>query len=269
LPTDVPGPNLVETAETLHAWIDSKLTRRLLLDVPRTFGVPVHACLVGALGRALSAWSRSPTSLIDVESHGRDDSVDDVDLSRTVGWLTVFLPVLLRSAPDDPPSSWLKEADLALRDLPQRGLDDFVNRYLRNRSDGRTRPPLPRAVRFNYLGRQDLLAPRSAWFGIATGNVGPLCAATGRRTHLLELDAEVSDERLALTWTYSRELHTRQSIAALSQLMIAALTELANSARGWAYPRWESATSGFDLLPGELQQALAELKEKSQRDDHH
>ena len=267
-PMDDPDRNLVETADTFHAWIDELLTHRLLLDVPRAFRIPVHACLVAALGRALHTWPDSSMRVIDVESHGRDDSGDGADLCRTVGWLTVFLPVMFRSTPADPPVDWLKEADFLLRDLPRRGLDDFVRRYPRDRPDGRRhRPPLPRPVRFNYHGRQDLFLARSNWFEIASGELGPLRAPAGRRTHLLELDAEVSDERLALTWTYSRELQQRESVVDLSQRMAAVLAELADSARPGAYPRAESASSGFDLLPGELQQALAEFKGKSHQDD--
>jgi len=88
-----------------------------------------------------------------------------------------------------------------------------------------------------------------------------LCAPAAQRTHLLELDVEVFGERILMTWTYSAQLHPRQTVVDLNGLMTDALHDLAGRAQRTASPRSPSTSVGFDVLPTELQQALAELSE--------
>ena len=46
-------------------------------------------------------WTGRDRVVIDLEGHGREDIIDGVDLSRTVGWFTTMFPVALDlPAPD-------------------------------------------------------------------------------------------------------------------------------------------------------------------------
>ena len=54
--------------------------------------------LLSALGRALAEWTGRDGVLVALEGHGREEILDGVDLSRTVGWFTTQFPVALRPA---------------------------------------------------------------------------------------------------------------------------------------------------------------------------
>jgi len=53
-------------------------------------------------------------------THGREDVFDDVDLSRTIGWFTIFLPVVLELEEASHPSDALKAVKDQLRNIPNR-----------------------------------------------------------------------------------------------------------------------------------------------------
>src|SRR5205823_7377311 len=107
--------------------------------------------------------------VVDLEGHGREDLIDGVDVSRTVGWFTTLFPVALslpapigqgRRATD-----WgavLKSVKEQLRAVPRRGIGYGALRHLVEaaRLDATRRLGDPDPVRqphvsFNYLGRAD------------------------------------------------------------------------------------------------------------------
>lgn len=100
-----------------------------------------HARLDDLLITALSRVLTEDTALIDVEGHGRHA---DVDLSRTVGWLTSVHPVRVRGAGTDLRAAVLRVKE-QLREAPRDGA-----------SYGALRPQLAAlgtpSVLFNYLG---------------------------------------------------------------------------------------------------------------------
>src|SRR4029453_3910609 len=95
--------------------------------------------------------------LIDLEGHGREEIVEGVDLSRTVGWFTTIFPVLLQLEPTAALADALKSVKEQLRHLPKRGIGYGVLRYLSQDTEiSEKLRTLPQAeVCFNYLGRVD------------------------------------------------------------------------------------------------------------------
>ncbi|MGJ3561509.1 hypothetical protein ACR6C2_37680 [Streptomyces sp. INA 01156] len=81
-------------------------TEPLLADVPAAFHGGINDVLLTGLALAVAQWrhrrglGEDGAVLVDLEGHGREDVVGDVDLSRTVGWFTTVYPVRL-----DPGSS--------------------------------------------------------------------------------------------------------------------------------------------------------------------
>ncbi len=88
-------------------------------------------------------------TLIELEGHGREDVLDNVDVSGTVGWFTTRFPVWLEAGAEAEPGSALKRVKERLRSVPQKGLHwDMLERD--------SRPQLTPQVSFNYLGRFDV-----------------------------------------------------------------------------------------------------------------
>ena len=151
-----------------------------------------------------------------------------MDLSRTVGWFTTLFPVLLDLRQTDPPGSALKSVKEQLRRIPNRGIGYGLLRYIKgDAAITEQLRSLPQAeVSFNYLGqvRSDAVAefkvPNSQ--RVQRAGTQPL----GKRSHLLEVNALVTEGQLQLDWTYSSSLHQRATIENLAQGFLTALRSL-------------------------------------------
>ncbi|MFT9639886.1 condensation domain-containing protein, partial [Alcaligenes phenolicus] len=98
LPLDRAAPadaNTVSSAETIVVELGEAATTALLGAAPRAYDAQVNDVLLAALARAVSDWSGCADVLLDLEAHGREELIDALDISRTVGWFTSVFPVLL------------------------------------------------------------------------------------------------------------------------------------------------------------------------------
>ncbi|GLW14755.1 non-ribosomal peptide synthetase [Streptomyces sp. NBRC 13847] len=216
LPTDGEGRNTADSEDTVTVRLEAEETRRLLQEVPDTYRTRVNDVLLCALGRVLARWTGHDRVLIGLEGHGREEIFDDVDLSRTVGWFTTMFPVALDLPPQAGLGAALKSAKEGLRRLPRHGLGYGALRHLRTpAADGL--PPLPQ-IGFNYLGQQDWSAAAGdgllhAPYGALAGGMDPAAA----RPHLIDVVGLVADKRLEFTWSFSKNLHRRETVARLAE----------------------------------------------------
>ncbi|MCA1694601.1 MAG: condensation domain-containing protein, partial [Actinobacteria bacterium] len=204
--------------------------------------------MLTALALAVAQWRRChgrgehSAVLVDVEGHGREEIIDGIDLTRTVGWFTSRFPVCL----DPGPLSWnelragspavgraIKRVKEQLRALPDHGIGFGLLRYL-NSDTGPTLAALPNPqIGFNYLGR--FPAPGSGWMP-GTAGVGssadwagaPEASALGGGSdpgmpfdHGLELNALVHDHSegpsLVAIWSWPQEMWSVHDVRELAQ----------------------------------------------------
>ncbi|PVD03349.1 non-ribosomal peptide synthetase, partial [Streptomyces sp. CS014] len=212
LPVDHPaGDNTVVSTESVAVELDEAETRALLTQVPAVYRTQINDVLLTALAQTLATWTRQESVSVALEGHGREELFDDVDVSRTVGWFTSLFPVALTPGADRPGEA-LKAVKEQLRAVPRRGVGYGLTHDL---------TALPTGLSFNYLGQFDTE-------GFATVNEpsGAAEAATGRRAHLIEVNAAVSDGRLSVAWTYSAHLHDRATVEGLAEDFVVRLREL-------------------------------------------
>ncbi|CAO3408501.1 hypothetical protein [Azospirillum largimobile] len=79
----------------------------------------------------------------------------------------------------------------------------------------------------NYLGQVDASLAGSALFAYSPASSGRTRSGVTPRSHLLEIDAEVSGDELRIDWTFSTQCHARTTIAALAEEHAALLSSLA------------------------------------------
>ncbi|MGV0850692.1 amino acid adenylation domain-containing protein [Mycolicibacterium phlei] len=244
-PAALPAPNretdTMRSAGVLFANLDVESTRMLLGDVPAAFHAGINDILLIAFAVALSEFLGTGDAPIgiDVEGHGRhDDVVDEVDLSRTVGWFTTKYPVALRvdrldwaqvRSGDAALGAVVKAAKEQLRAMPD-GLTYGVLRYLNNEVDlDGADPPIV----FNYLGRQGVTSAEAAsdvweicWDGLAT--VSPDVKPPIPLAHTLELNVGTVDTdagpSLCAIWSWAPSVLTAEQVGRLSHLWFEALT---------------------------------------------
>jgi non-ribosomal peptide synthase protein (TIGR01720 family) len=161
-----------------------------------------------------------------VEGHGRDGALEQLDLSRTVGWFTTIFPVHLALPEQElPDGETVQTLVRQLRRTPHRGHGYGLLRYLSADLALRARlAAVPRAdILFNYVGQVDLgVEGYAAWFrGLRSLELSRSEAA--RRPYPLELDVRIEAGQLSMRWTYSRHLQSRQAVERLARACAQAL----------------------------------------------
>ncbi|UNO41478.1 non-ribosomal peptide synthetase [Streptomyces sp. MST-110588] len=226
LPMDGRGPNTISSESEFTIELGEQETEALLRTAPGAHRVRTEDILLTALGAGLSAWAGTDAITIDLEGHGRDETVEGVDLTHTVGWFTTIHPVRLNVPQGQPPRARAKAVARQLRAVPGRGLGYGALRYLAGAPTlaGAAAPQ----VAFNYLGRFDV----SSGDGPATGPFRTAIpapaqeSARGERPHLLDITGEAGDNRFLFTVRYSRDIHHEQTIAEFGEIFLRELRAL-------------------------------------------
>ncbi|MFN6486986.1 MULTISPECIES: non-ribosomal peptide synthetase/type I polyketide synthase [unclassified Nostoc] len=220
--------NTVGSIDQVAIALSVEQTQALLQEVPQAYNTQINDILLTALLQSFAQWTGKRSLLVDLEGHGREELFENVDLSRTVGWFTTLFPVLLELETSDRPGETLKLVKEQLRRLPNRGIGYGILRYLSQ--DVVTRSKLkyfPQAeISFNYLGQLDRGLWESPLLGFAKEASGATNSLLAKRAHLLEVDGFITSERLQVNWTYSQNIHKRETVERLSQGFKTALVSL-------------------------------------------
>ncbi|HEV2636493.1 MAG TPA: amino acid adenylation domain-containing protein [Actinocrinis sp.] len=276
----------VGTLGTVTLTMCPDTTAKVLGAVPAAFHAGIDDVLLAGLALAMADWTwrtgrrTDSTVLVDVESHGREESGAGADLSRTVGWFTDIHPVRISADILDLDAAMSDEARLGavlkqvkeqLRTVPGDGLGYGLLRYL----NPQTAPQLAGSARpqiaFNYLGRfagaDGSAATSGAWSPAADADGTPAMGASADHglslAHALEINALTVDgpggPRLSATWSFPTGLLAEDEVRDLAGTWIRALTALARHA---TRPGVGGRTpSDLDLVP----LAQSEIEEFEQR----
>jgi non-ribosomal peptide synthase protein (TIGR01720 family) len=220
--------NTESTARTLRVGFGAEETRSLLQEVPRVYRTQINDVLLTALVRAFSRWTGHNSLPVDLEGHGRDAMVEDVDITRTVGWFTTLYPVLLSVEENDGHGEALKRVKEQLRAVPNQGLGYGLLRYLyRDERVTEELRRIPRAeISFLYLGQLDQAIAANSRFAPARESRGVTASPRAKRSHLLSVSSFVTGGQLQLDWTYSESLHATATVERLAESYLQTLREL-------------------------------------------
>ena len=234
LPVDYEGgANTAASSATVTVALDPRETLALLLETPAAYRTQINEVLVTALAVTLSTWLNSPSVLLDLEGHGREDIFAGVDLTRTVGWFTSIFPVGFELQKADDVIDSLRVVKERLRAIPNRGIGYGLLRYASENAEiiaALNNQPQAQ-VRFNYLGQTDRVGSNSTLFQPAAESSGPAQSPATERGYLLNIIGAVRSGRLQWEWTYSQNIHTRDTIEHLAQNYLERLRTLITRAR--------------------------------------
>jgi len=221
------GVNTVASGRQVWAGLSQEETRALLQETPAVYHTQINDVLLACLAQVLTRWSGEGEALIELEGHGREDVMEGVDVSRTVGWFTSLYPVVLELREGAGSGEVLKSIKEQLREVPKRGMGYGVVKYLRERApEGEWRGWSKAEVSFNYLGQFDQVLRGESRFWLASEGAGETRGGEERRSHLLEVEGSVIGGRLQVVWSYSEEAHARSTVERLAEDYIEALREM-------------------------------------------
>lgn len=131
-----------DTGETetlcVSVTLDEQRTRALLDAATHVHAAQINEVLLAALTSALWQWSGLSEFALGMYHHGRVggiDGLDGLDVSRTVGWFSVPVPLLLGVAEGAPIAATLRDVKQRLRTMPNEGLGHAVLQHLRRAQD--------------------------------------------------------------------------------------------------------------------------------------
>jgi non-ribosomal peptide synthase protein (TIGR01720 family) len=286
------GPAVAITNESLDMELDTmgsarSLTLRLsteatggaLRDAQAAFHAEINDVLLTALAVAVAKWRKGWGTghgvLIDLEGHGREEIIEGVDLTRTVGWFTSLYPVRLDPGAIDLEDALsggeamgraLKRIKEQLRGVPDRGLGYGLLRYLNAETKEELAGLGKPQIAFNYLGRfvtaedEDWgLVPEADALGGGVDEGMPL-------SHCLEVNALTLDgaegSELIATWNWAPRLLNEGEVRELAEGWFKAIEALVEHSR---QPEAGGHTpSDLPLLA--LSQAEIELLEREHRE---
>jgi non-ribosomal peptide synthase protein (TIGR01720 family) len=214
-------------------------TDRLVTRANAAYRTTTEELLLTALARALDRWHGRDTTLIALESHGREEIAPGLDVTRTVGWFTAVFPFALHAPRERDLGyqvKWIKES---VRRVPRKGAGYGL---LASLDPGPLEaPPRRPEIAVNYLGVFGH-APAGR-FRLTTEPAGEAVSARAHRPFAIELAGAVVDGALELAAVYDG---ARFGETTMARLMDDLVKELDVVARHCAERR------RADLTPADL-----------------
>ncbi|NBD28385.1 non-ribosomal peptide synthetase, partial [Paenibacillus glycinis] len=222
-------------------------TARLLKEAPRAYRTEINDALLTALGLTLSDWSGDRRAAIHLEGHGREEILDGVDVSRTVGWFTSQYPVVIEMDDALPLGEQLIAVKEQLRSIPNKGMGYGVLRYLSSvEGEDQNKSVLRPEVGFNYLGEFGARS-NGAW-AVSSLPTGATMSPNSERMHALDINGILVDGQLSFNWTYAAEEYNENTVRKLAETFAEHLRAIATHCAAQPHSEWTPSDYGYNQL---------------------
>ncbi|MCP5051334.1 MAG: amino acid adenylation domain-containing protein [bacterium] len=213
-----------EDSRTVTLDFSIEQTRRLLEQTNRAYHTEINDILLTALALAVKHWRGKETICVNLEGHGRENIMEDVDISRTIGWFTAQFPVILDVSPFDSLSYQVRYIKETLRKIPHKGIGYGMLRYLSEHGPELASHPYPQ-ISFNYLGEFRLDWDDSI-FTFSNLGQGEGVSPQSEQLYALDINGIVRDDALSFSFSYNREEYKKSTIQELADCYRSALLEI-------------------------------------------
>jgi amino acid adenylation domain-containing protein/non-ribosomal peptide synthase protein (TIGR01720 family) len=239
-------------SETVTMVLNKKYTEQLLREVNQAFATEINDILLTALGLSIKEWVGITKITVNMEGHGRESIIEDVNINRTVGWFTSLYPVLLDVSEDKGLNYHIKFIKDTLRHIPNKGTGYGILRYLTpdEKKEG-TNFILEPEISFNYLGQIDEDINQGI-IKISPLNSGKTVSPRAQRPHAINIVGIIDNGQLNMSFTYDIKEFQRNRIEALSSCYQSKLEEIIEYCR---------ARQEQELTPGDLDYSELSIEE--------
>lgn len=204
--------------------LEENQTLQLLKDVHYAYNTCIDDILFSALTLTVCGWTSKPRVVIDLEGHGREPIISDIDISRTVGWFTIKYPVVLEAGGNKELSLVIKDVKELLREVPNRGIGYGILRYLTPADKkGNYRFKAEPEIIFNFLGQTGEGGGSSDSPEESTGiqfshmPKGPEKSPDSVNPYALAVSAIVMGGRLHFSFSYNQKEYRRETMTLLTE----------------------------------------------------
>ncbi|MZQ80588.1 amino acid adenylation domain-containing protein [Paenibacillus sp. 5J-6] len=221
LPKDV---QLVERSgrpsETVRINWSAEMTEKLVKETGKAYNTDMDVTLLTALALAMEAWTGRKEVLVQLEGHGREAIMPELNVSRTVGWFTSMYPVRLEMHGSDNLGYQIKSVKESLRQVPNKGTGYGLLKYL-------TPPELKEdlnftlqpQISFNYLGQLELdeEAANNGW-KVSELSAGSTVNPDAPMPFAFNINASIQSNQLEMSIEYNSQEYEQSSISKLAEL---------------------------------------------------
>ncbi len=195
-------------------------TEKLLKEVNQAYHTEINDILLTALGLTIKEWCGQQKILLNLEGHGRENIIEDIDISRTVGWFTTLYPVILDMSPRGENTIELthsiKRVKETLNAVPHNGIGYGILKHLTplpmNEELSLNREP---EISFNYLGQVGQEFADHHAVTLSEMDTGENLSPELEMWYALDINGSVINGRLNLEFTYNRYEYERKTIKKL------------------------------------------------------
>ncbi|TRX32540.1 amino acid adenylation domain-containing protein [Flavobacterium sp. ZT3R18] len=206
--------------------LDKNNTECLQTEIHNVYNTEINDVLLTALGLAMKEVFGLERSVIKIEGHGREDIIEDLDVSRTIGWFTTIYPFVL-NVPESDSLTNLVSVKESLRNIPQKGIGYGVLKYL----TANFQSVLVPSIEFNYLGDfgDNVSNSSDSLFSYGSDNVGLGSSVLNKNEVLLGISGMIVSGQLTLSIAFNTDLYIDNTIQNLADSYKDNLTRLINT----------------------------------------
>ncbi|MCM3007886.1 amino acid adenylation domain-containing protein [Bacillus subtilis] len=204
-------------------WTEQE-TEQLLKQANHAYNTEINDLLLTALVTAVHKWTGMQEVVVNLEGHGRETIIPDVNVTRTVGWFTSQYPVMLQVNPNYNVSERLKTVKEGLRQIPNKGIGYGILRYL-SKSQGSIEYSMKPEISFNYLGQFDQDLVQNGLM-ISSYSSGSIMSEQTSRQYVLNINGLVQNGKLSFMIDYSKDQYRSNTIHQLAQWIKESLIEI-------------------------------------------
>ncbi|MCU0286701.1 MAG: amino acid adenylation domain-containing protein [Acidobacteria bacterium] len=228
IPTDFEiNNNDIKDTGSVSFILSEDETEALLTKVNDPFGTEINEILLTTLGMGIKHTFGHDRVLIALESHGREEILGGLDISRTVGWFTSFYPVLLDVFYSDDPDRQIKEIKEILRKIPHKGIGYGILKYLTHEENKKgIEFKLKPQISFNYLGQFDADIKQKSFFEIAKESPGNMQCLDNRKESLLEVSGMIANNQLTMNVSYNKTQFNAETVKLFAEKFKAELVNI-------------------------------------------
>ena len=209
--------NRIKGSENVSFELSKEETQNLLEKVNRAYNTEINDILLSALGLTIKEWTGSNKILINLEGHGREEIIENVDITRTVGWFTAQYPLVLDMKEAKELSSVAKNTKETLRRIPNKGIGYGILKYITPQEyrEGINFNLTPE-ISFNYLGQFDTDVDNDL-FEVKNTVMGNAMSIEGERQYVLNIVGAIAGGLMNITIDYNKHEYTNGTISMLME----------------------------------------------------
>ena len=204
---------VIDSSESFR--LDKQTTELLQTRVHGVYSTAINDVLLTSLGLALKEVLSADKSVLNMEGHGREEILDGVDISRTVGWFTTVYPFVLDVSNSSNQTESLVAVKEDLRRIPNKGIGYGILTYLSR--EGLVSKLTPE-ITFNYLGDfgSNVSNDEDSLFEYASERIGSEVSKENGTDAILDVSGMLVRGELGMSIRYSSSRYHAATIKKLA-----------------------------------------------------